>query len=62
MNYFNPEDMLKRYAVVKDFARHEPLQVYPVARAGRIPMAKQIGEVFAFDHREAQQKAERLFS
>lgn len=53
MSYFNPLDLQKRFAVVHDYARRDPIQVYPVERAVRIPGAKLLGEVLAFDHREA---------
>lgn len=62
MSYFNPLDLQRTYTVVRDFARHNQVQVYLPERAARLPMAKYLGEVLAFDHREAQDKAQRMFA
>lgn len=62
MSYFNPLDMQKRFGVVFDYARAQPIQAYPLNKAYRIPGVRLLGEVLAFDHYEAQQKAERLFA
>ena len=62
MSYFNPVDMQKRYGVVHDYSRAQPIQAYPLNKAYRIPGVRLLGEVLAFDHREAQDKAQRQFA